>query len=541
MSYSLPFKETDKIIELGGGNYPLFHPNLDIRQEPNVDIVADLNEPLPILDNEWDGVYSSFQLEHLSWRKIRKFFKKVFRILKPDGKAVFITANLLEQARILTEVPSFTDEWVGMIFGDNDYPENTHRAGFSPDFACRLFREAGFERITIIRHPNWRGDMIIEASKPQLTRQEMFDKHYFHGGQKVGGYAHEGYRDFNEHWVTYQKILDLEPKNVLELGCARGFILKRLNDTGIPTTGLEISKHCFLTRCIDNIITHDICQTPWPIAEKSIDLCFSVAVLEHIPEEFLPNIIKELERVSIRGIHGIDFGQNDDGFDQTHCTLRPQEWWQQRMPASQMVVDKESLESLPENTLIYDFFPKPDGLLKANIGCFTNMFHNWVNIDILPLHDFAKQNKYKFMQKDVREGLPFVDQSVDLLYSSHFIEHLTYEEAFSFLKECRRVLKTGGVFRLMMPDAELLVDKYYNAAMHSFDEISHGPFYGQLDRLWSFLCSGHKSAYDFNIIQNMAKLIGFEVKRQTFQCGHPEIVKETIDMLPDLSLFVELS
>ena len=64
-------------------------------------------------------------------------------------------------------------------------------------------------------------------------------------------------------------------------------------------------------------------------------------MFEHIPEEHLPAVLAELDRVSCRGIHGIDFGENDDGFDKTHCTLRTKEWWLERMPATQQVADKE--------------------------------------------------------------------------------------------------------------------------------------------------------------------------------------------------------
>ncbi len=539
MTYSLPFK-TNKILELGGGNCPQFRPNLDIRAEPNVDIVADLNEPLPIQNEEWDGVYSSYQLEHLSWRKIKDFLKEVYRILKPGGTAVFITADLLEQARILTEVPEFNDQWIGMIFGDNDYPENTHRAGFSPEYAGRLFKEVGFERVSIVRHPNWRGDMIIEAAKAKTSRKQLFNKHYFHGGELVGGYAQEGYRDFYQHWITFQKILEHKPTSVLELGCARGFVLKKLQDIGISVHGLEISEHCQLTKSIFEVQEWDICDTPWPFQDKQFDMCFSIAVMEHIPEQYLDNVIQEIERVSRRGLHGIDFGQNDDGFDKTHCTLRSKDWWEERL--KQEVVDKEDLEKVPENHLLQDILPPPDDLLKVNVGCFTNMFyHGWINIDILPLDDFAKINGYKFYQKDIREGLPFTDKSVDLMYSSHFIEHLTYEEVERFLRECHRVLKPKGTFRLMMPDSEKLIKNYLDKKMDALDELSDTSKFTQIDRLWSFMFSGHKSAFDSELIQKLGEQIGFNVEIKSFRNGNKQILTETIDSLPEISLFVELS
>lgn len=543
MIYNTPFKQTDSIVELGGGQNPRFRPNVDVRAVPEVDIVADLSKPLPLNNNEWDGVFCSYALEHISWRNVRDFIKETFRILAPGGTAVFITADLLEQARMLTEAPSLDDKWVGMVFGDNDYPENSHRCGFSPESAGRIFKEIGFDRVTIIRHPDWRGDMIIEATKEKkiMTPAAVFDKDYFNGGRKVGGYKNEGYRDFEVHWATFDHIMKMKPESVLEIGCARGYILKRLQDCGIPAEGMEVSKHCYLTRAIDNIIRWDICNTPWPIPDKAYDVCLSVAVMEHIPEHRLDDVLREIDRVSRRGLHGIDFGEDDDGFDQTHCTLRAKDWWLERMPINQIVVDKESIEEMNN---IYEYIPVGDEKLKLNLGCCLGMFHyGWVNMDIIPLGDFAKEHGYKFIQADLRNAMPFESQSVDLIYSSHFLEHLTTDEALKFLVECRRVVKSGGTIRLMVPDAALLIDKYKESTLGDFDEINDAcaATNSQSEKLWSILMAGHKAAYDFEAIKSLAKKAGFKAERKAFREGHPQIIAETVDMLPCLSLFVELS
>jgi SAM-dependent methyltransferase len=76
---------------------------VDIRPGSKVAIVADLNEPLPIESESYDGVFSQFLLEHLRLPKLRGFLSELHRILKPGGIAVIITANLLEQAKVLVE------------------------------------------------------------------------------------------------------------------------------------------------------------------------------------------------------------------------------------------------------------------------------------------------------------------------------------------------------------------------------------------------------------------------------------------------------
>jgi predicted SAM-dependent methyltransferase len=167
--YRLPF-EGEAVIELGGGERPLFHPNVDVRPGPGVDIVADLGEPLVMLaSHQYDGVFSRFSIEHISWRKVRGFIGEAHRILKPGGIAVFITANLLEQAKQLVQAERWNDDLIGMIFGGNDYPENTHRCGFSPEYAATLMKQAGFFEFNVLPLPGCSTDMIVEARKSRAT------------------------------------------------------------------------------------------------------------------------------------------------------------------------------------------------------------------------------------------------------------------------------------------------------------------------------------------------------------------------------------
>jgi SAM-dependent methyltransferase len=46
---------------------------------------------------------------------------------------------------------------------------------------------------------------------------------------------------------------------------------------------------------------------------------------------------------------------------------------------------------------------------------------------------------------------PFKDESVDLIFSSHFVEHLDGIERIKFFDECYRILKPEGKMRLVHP------------------------------------------------------------------------------------------
>lgn len=364
-----------------------------------------------------------------------------------------------------------------------------------------------------------------------------FDKHYFYSGCKVGGYAGSGYRDFPAHWTTYARVMDRAPQSVLELGAARGYLLKRFVDyAGIPAVGLEISEHCRLTRAVEDVITHDVTKAPWPIADKALDLCLSVAFLEHVPEEHLSAVFGEMERTSRRGLHGIDIHEGD-GFDQTHCTLRPLAWWKERLPPGHAAVDKESLEdgliSLPADI---------DRGVKLNLGSFTHMFHGWRNLDRLDLSEWARSNGYAFTRWDFSNALPYDDAVVDLIFMSHVLEHFDYDSGRRLLRECRRVLKPDGVLRVAVPDADKLLALHRDGQLSTLRELCGEDFDEPIQLLHELLYGGdHRAIYDQKALMNALLVAGFTRGLPSqFRASTSSVMRrETIDLYPELSLFIE--
>jgi len=58
------------------------------------------------------------------------------------------------------------------------------------------------------------------------------------------------------------------------------------------------------------------------------------------------------------------------------------------------------------------------------------------------------------MVHDMAKGIPFDSDSVDVVYHSHMLEHLDRDVADEFLIEVKRVLKPGGIHRIVVPDLE---------------------------------------------------------------------------------------
>lgn len=90
-----------------------------------------------------------------------------------------------------------------------------------------------------------------------------------------------------------------------------------------------------------------------------------------------------------------------------------------------------------------------------NLGCGPVFVASpeWVNLDF--------EARYPWVQgHDLLKPLPFKSCSFDLVYSSHFLEHVPREYVSSFLQECKRVLRPGGVIRLVLPDADEMFRTY---------------------------------------------------------------------------------
>lgn len=96
------------------------------------------------------------------------------------------------------------------------------------------------------------------------------------------------------------------------------------------------------------------------------------------------------------------------------------------------------------------------GQTSLNVGSGGQVIPGFTNVDI-PSDEYYGGRKMGFIACDISsENLPFDDDSVDRIYLSHVIEHLDDRGAFHFLREASRVLKPGGVLRVVTPDSEFL-------------------------------------------------------------------------------------
>jgi predicted SAM-dependent methyltransferase len=92
-------------------------------------------------------------------------------------------------------------------------------------------------------------------------------------------------------------------------------------------------------------------------------------------------------------------------------------------------------------------------LNNLNIGCGNKFHPDWHNADYNPVSD-----QVSFV--DIKKSLPYSDNSFDVIYHSQVLEHLTRIEGEYFISECFRILKPGGIIRIVVPDLENIVKEY---------------------------------------------------------------------------------
>jgi hypothetical protein len=61
---------------------------------------------------------------------------------------------------------------------------------------------------------------------------------------------------------------------------------------------------------------------------------------------------------------------------------------------------------------------------------------------------------------NIVRGLPVPDGSAAGVYASHVLEHLSYEDFWRALDNTRKMLKPGGIFRLIVPDLAARARRY---------------------------------------------------------------------------------
>ena len=174
--------------------------------------------------------------------------------------------------------------------------------------------------------------------------------------------------------------------------------------------------------------------------------------------------------------------------------------------------------------------------LRVHLGCGYRPRKDWINVDQ------ARGPEVQVVW-DLRRGLPFADESCSAVFSEHFIEHITKEDAANLLSECHRVLQAGGVLRLSTPDAELFLRSYAGDKEFLAHPGFTQPIDTPVDRVNYMMreYGQHLWSYDEELLTLMFQRAGFsKVIRQRFGVSaHPRMNNIDYDAREFESLYLE--
>ncbi|MEM6612588.1 MAG: methyltransferase domain-containing protein, partial [Cyanobacteria bacterium P01_C01_bin.72] len=92
-------------------------------------------------------------------------------------------------------------------------------------------------------------------------------------------------------------------------------------------------------------------------------------------------------------------------------------------------------------------------LNHLNLGCRYRFNSQWTNVNFIATGE-------NVIPDDLNKGIPFADNTFELVYHSHVLEHFSRLAAKSFIQECYRVLRPGGILRVVVPDFEQIARLY---------------------------------------------------------------------------------
>jgi len=201
----------------------------------------------------------------------------------------------------------------------------------------------------------------------------IFDRDYYERGLETGKSCYQNYRWIPELTMpmamTMIDHLGIAPQEtILELGCAKGYLVKAfrllhrqafgidISSYAISNVDSEIKQYCYL----GNVIGF----TKFPL--EQFDFCIAKDVFEHIEKQELVNVLNCIPSKTLFVVVPLGDGENKyiapmNNLDVTHVICEPIHWWVNVFERSKWAVSRVSFKIPGIKDNYYATYPKAHG------------------------------------------------------------------------------------------------------------------------------------------------------------------------------------
>jgi SAM-dependent methyltransferase len=166
------------------------------------------------------------------------------------------------------------------------------------------------------------GPEVRDTRAHAAFREEIYDAYY---------YAHDCGRPYQRdaEWLAFFGgvadciVSDLQPRTVLDAGCAMGFLVEKLRERDVSAFGIDVSAYA-IQQVHESVRPY--CQTASitePLPQK-YDLIVNIEVLEHLTtfeaRAAIPNLCRHTDRILFSSTP-VDYREV------THLNVQPPEYW----------------------------------------------------------------------------------------------------------------------------------------------------------------------------------------------------------------------
>ncbi|MBN2198077.1 glycosyltransferase [Candidatus Wolfebacteria bacterium] len=326
-----------------------------------------------------DGLLLDGYLEHTPVHANFGFRDMLFKKLKPFAR---VDARMRYAKPIKIYSLEEHNKLPRKITFRNKYPLLT-----APFFALRVYfntlkelaksrNRHAFKRVFNVAHAHLIEQFILsyymykekkkteERKATEINEEEIdrhYDEEYFERGLNSGKSLYMNYRWMPELSIrmAYFMTKDLpikEGSKILDFGCAKGYLVRAFRFLNFETYGIDLSNYAVSQAERDVIKYCKLIKHPSDlrkIFDFKFDWVISKDVFEHIPENDLAEVLKQLSLMTQKMFVVVPLGKDDTSGkfiipdynnEISHITIKTDKWWKEFFKKNNFTVEKASFK-----------------------------------------------------------------------------------------------------------------------------------------------------------------------------------------------------